>query len=375
MSLLLLLSLPPSLLLLLYSFFSVQKLMDNDSKSDGNCTIEGNVEFLIIDGVMGGIGSVTCIVALVFVLVSRFYKDIVQRLILYKLITMLIYSLSLFPFINFDKSSMYRGLFEVILITLYFANVIFTFWLTVILFICIVKLKELKNLKKLEPVAVVTSLLPFASFILVPFSHFILDNDCRRTWQIKFIKGGENIVEYAIIIYSIVGLLNFIISVLVIIIFITAIKRSQMSCKIRKNNEYESPLLTNNKWRTLSKQLLPILAYPIINTVGTLIFLPIDALQYNYKHVEVFISLLASSPGLITSIAVILHLSILNCKKKQRERRKRNGKQSLLDNAEELVHNTANENSAMFTSDTLASTNARTEYIYTRTSSFNTSML
>ena len=368
MSLLLLLSLPPSLLLLLYSF-SVQKLMDNDSKSDGNCTIEGNVDFLIIKGVMGGMGSVTCIVALVFVLVSRFYKDIVQRLILYKLITMLIYSLSQFLFLEFDKSKVYRGFSTIIPITAYYVNLMFTFWLTVILFICIVKLKELNNLKKLEPVAILTSLLSFASFILIPFSHF---DDCRLTWQIKFIKGGENIVEYVIIIYSIVGLLNFIISVLVIIIFITAIKRSH---KIQKNNEYESSLLTNNKWRALSKQLLPIVAYPIINTVGALIFFPIDALQYNDKPVDVFMSLLTSSPGFITSITVILHLSILKCKKKQRERRKRNGKQSLLDNAEELVHNTANENSALFTSDTVASTNARTEYIYTRTSSFNVSML
>ena len=343
--------------------------MDNNSNADSNCTDEINEE-TIIKGVMGGMGSVTCIVALVFVLVSRFYKDIVQRLILYKLITMLFYSLSLFLFLELDKSNVYRGFSRIIPATAYYVNLTLTFWLTIILFICIVKLKELNNLKKLEPVAVVTSLLLFVSFILIPFSHFIFDNDCRLTWQIK---GGENIVEYVIISHSIAGLLNFIISVLVIIIFITAIKRSQMSCKIWKNNEYESPLLTNKKWRALSKQLLPIVAYPIINTGVAFAYFPLILHHINDKSKSdnIFLYLLHYPNGLITGIAVILHLSILKCKKKQRERRKRNGKQSLLDYAEELVHNTANENSAMFTSDTLASTNARTEYYYTRTSSFN----
>ena len=138
--------------------------MDNNSNADSNCTDEINPE-TIIKGVMGGMGSVTCIVALVFVLVSRFYKDTVQRLILYKLITMLIYSLSQFLFLEFDESKVYKGLSRIIPITAYYVNLMFTFWLTIILFICIVKLKELNNLKKLEPVAVVTSFLPLVNFV------------------------------------------------------------------------------------------------------------------------------------------------------------------------------------------------------------------
>ena len=342
--------------------------MDNDSKSDDNCTFE-DVKFTIIEGVIGSIVSVTCIVALVFVLVSRFYKDIIQRLILYKLVTVFIYSISQFLFLPFDESNVYRA-FVAVPLTAFLANLIFTFWLTIILFICIVKLKKPSSFKKLEPVVIVTSLLSFVNFILIPFAHY---DDCNLKWQIILRKGGENVVQYIIISSSLVGVIYFIMSILVIIIFITAIKRSQI-CKIRKTKEYESPVLADNKWRALSKQLLPIVVYPIINTGVTLIFLPLDALPNNDKPVTVFLILIVTSYGLITSITVILHLCILKCKKKQRERKKKDGRQSLLDYAEEVVHDRANENSAMFTSDTLASTNARTEYIYTRTSSFNESI-
>ena len=151
--------------------------------------------FIIIEGVIGSIASVTCIVALVFVLVSRFYKDIIQRLILYKLITMLIYSLSQFLpwFLDLDESNVYRAFPVVIPMTAFLANLIFTFWLTIILFICIVKLKKPSSLKKLEPVVIVTPFLSFATFILVPFAHY---DDCRLKWQIIFQKEGENVVQY-----------------------------------------------------------------------------------------------------------------------------------------------------------------------------------
>ena len=341
--------------------------MDNNSSS--NCTDETINEETIVRGVMGGIGSVTCIVALVFVLVSRFYKDIVQRLILYKLITMLIYSLSQFLFHQFDKSNVYRSFSTLLPVIASHVNVILTFWLTIILFICIVKLKELSNLKKLEPVAIITSLLPFLNFILVLFSRFSLDKelDCTLTWEIIFRKGGKDIAGYIAMGHSIFGILCFVISVLVIIIFITAIKRSEMSCKRWKNAKYESPLLPNNKWRAVSKQLLPIVVYPIINTVMALIYFPLLLFFTNGMLYAIPICFLASSLGLVTGITVILHLCILKCKKKQRK------KQNLFDYAEEVVHDRANENSAMFTSDTLASTNARTEYYYTRTSSYDNS--
>ena len=352
-------------LLPLYTL-SLSNKMDNASNVTTNCTHEGNVEETIVKGVMGGIGSVTCIVALVFVLVSRFYKDIVQRLILYKLITVLIYSLSQFMFDQFDESNVYRAFSGFIPITTGDVNVMFTFWLTIILFICIVKLKELKNLKKLEPVAILTSLLPFASFILVPFSHFILDDDCRLTWQIKFRKGERNKLEYVVLGYSMVGLVYFIMSLLVIIIFIIAVKRSQLSCKRQKDTEYESPLLTNNKWRAVSNQLLPIVAYPIINTGVVLIYFLL-VLHYYIKdesHDGIFVYILGSSAGLTTGTTVIFHLCILKCKKMQRKR------QNFLHNAEA----SANGKSNVFTSDTIASTNARTEYIYTRTSSYSSTI-
>ena len=100
-----------------------------------------------IEGTFGGLGAITCTVALIFAIVSRFYKDIVQRLIVYKLVTMLVYSLSEFLSLIYDDSQAYRAVAILLPHTAYYINLGFTFWLTVILYLCIVHLKELKTLR------------------------------------------------------------------------------------------------------------------------------------------------------------------------------------------------------------------------------------
>uniref|UniRef100_A0A1X7U4S5 Uncharacterized protein n=1 Tax=Amphimedon queenslandica TaxID=400682 RepID=A0A1X7U4S5_AMPQE len=115
--------------------------MDNDSNTS-NCVDGNRVNINIIEEVFGGLGVIACTVALVFAIVSRFYKDTVQRLILYKLITMLVYSLSLFMFRRYDDSNIYKASAALIPIFAYELNLILTFWLTVILYFCIVHLKN-----------------------------------------------------------------------------------------------------------------------------------------------------------------------------------------------------------------------------------------
>ena len=319
----------------------------------GEC--ENLTTFPTLHAVTGSIGAVLCIVALIIVLVSRFYKDIVQRLIVYKLIAMLVFSLS--QLLYETNLVAYANL---LLYIVYCVNLVMTLWLTIILYLCIVHLKKLKNLKKLEPVAIITSYIPL---IIV----FFTDKGCRPRW-IKFSEKAENNLMYLILtLYSIVGLISFIISILMIIIFIRVLTRSFR--RQQNDNQAESQLLTNqNKWRTLSKQLLPLVVYPIVNTIVIMIFFPLAPIKFilrlnDNKPLHVLADTLQASLGLITSTVVILHFCILKCKKKRRK------KQSIL-NPVALVTN----RSDVFTSYTIASTNARTEYRYDRKSTITSQM-
>uniref|UniRef100_A0A1X7U4I7 G-protein coupled receptors family 1 profile domain-containing protein n=1 Tax=Amphimedon queenslandica TaxID=400682 RepID=A0A1X7U4I7_AMPQE len=340
--------------------------------SDYNTTFcNGTDAIIIIDivikEVFGGLGVIACTVALVFAIVSRFYKDIVQRLILYKLIAMLIYSLSLFMLRRYDDSTIYKAMIVVIPLIVYCANLVFTFWLTIVLHFCIVHLKELKNFKKLEPIAIITSFLPLAIAVYIPFASF---DTCTQIMYITFAKkaSNKNYGDYPFIIgCSLVGILYFIISILVVIIFIVTIRRSRIHHQRQDDNEAESLLVTNNKWKTLSKQLLPLVVYPIVNTVTAMVFLPLLFFTSDISN-GVYLYSLVTSSGLITGIIVLIHMCTLKCKKKQKEMKKL--KQNYKSQGSFCV--ASNNHDDIFTRETVASTNACTTYQYPCTSSLAT---
>ena len=343
--------------------------MDADNETNAT-TCDGAdavTKILVIKEVFGGLGVIACTVALVFAIVSRFYKDIVQRLILYKLIVMLIFSLSLFMSRRYDDSIIYKAMTIFTPLIAYCANLVFTFWLTIVLHLCIVHLKELKNFKKLEPIAIITSFFPLAIAVYIPFASF--DTCTQELHRIIPFTVGKKKYDYAFILgYSIVGILYFIISILLVVIFIVTIRRSQIHNQRQDDNEAESLLVTNNKWKTLSKQLLPLVVYPIVNTVMEMIIFPLLVLYFSgntFKGIR-FYSLIFSS-GLITGIIVIIHLCIVKCKKKQRERKRMKKNES-----HETFCKVSNDHDDIFTRETVASTNARTTYQYTRTSSLTT---
>ena len=319
--------------------------MANDSNSS-DCETT-----YISQEIMGGIGAVMCIVALIFVLASRFYKDIVQRLIVYKLIAMLVYSLVQLLYLKHETTK-YGALLSNIT---YNVNLTLTLWLTLILYHCIVHLKELKNFKKLEPFAIITSCTSFLFAALLPFVGF---DACQRKPKVRS-SDGDILMYMYIIGYSIVGLLYFIASILVIVIFIRVIKRSQLTLPIQDDNQ---ALLTTNKWKTLSKQLLPLVAYPIVNTVVAMIVFPLLIVSFNRIKHDGPIKTALASLSLITSTVVILHLIILKCKKRRKRRRRRREE----DDAFCVVPSNHDD---IFTKETVASTNARTTYQISQTSS------
>uniref|UniRef100_A0A1X7THM7 G-protein coupled receptors family 1 profile domain-containing protein n=1 Tax=Amphimedon queenslandica TaxID=400682 RepID=A0A1X7THM7_AMPQE len=325
--------------------------MDNNNSNTTNCDDWNLVESVaIIEGVFGVLGAITCTVALVFAIVSRFYKDIVQRLILYKLVAMMVFSLSQVMSFNYnDASKIIKAIAIAIPHITYTSNTVFTFWLTIALYLCIVHLKELKNFKKLEPIAFIT--LFFAIAVYIPFAK---DDPCTQ------------IIHY--VVYGTAGILYFIISVLVVIIFIVTIRRSRIHHQRQEINdgevnEAESLLVTNNKWKILSKQLLPLVVYPIVNTVMAVNFL-LSVLTSN--GIQFYLDSLITSCGIITGIIVVIHLCILKHKKKQSQRKRmRQNKEQ-----QESFCVVPNDHNDVFTRETVASTDAHTTYQCTQTSSF-----
>ena len=152
--------------------------------------------------------------------------------------------------------------------TAYHVNLGFDLWLTITLYLFIVRLKELKNFKKLEPIAIITSCLLLVSAALIPFIY--IDCSKKHKWQINFPHNTSTDHSYSLILYSfgyIAGILYFIISILVVVIFIVTIRRSRRHHQRENDNAAESLLVTNNKWKILNKQLLPLVVYPIVNTI------------------------------------------------------------------------------------------------------------
>ena len=336
---------------------------------ESNCSNFSSEEnFHASNAIMGSIGVVLCTVALIIAIASRFYTDIVQRLILYKLITVLVYYLVLVIIIVVSAakigggSKLYIILAAVTGSIFYFANSVLTFWLTIILYLCIVHLFELRNFKKLGPVAVITSCIPFLLFL-----SFVE----QKTFE-KF--NSTELVSTYIIGYSSAGLLNIATFIFVVIIIIVLIKKSRPPLQGQNNIKTESPLLNSNKWKALSKQLLPLVVYPIVNIIVTLIVIPLAIVdcKINIKYLPVIAHTLQASFGLITSIVVILHLVIVKCTK--RGRRKRRRRKEWEESREALCIVTSNHND-VFTNETVASTDASTSYLVPRTTSLTLSQL
>ena len=354
---------------------TMESNFSNSSSDDIKCTPNDILYyFCVSNAIIGSIGVALCIVALIIAIVSRFFKDTVQRLILYKLITVLLYYLGLIIIISVAAKNSNLHKIQIFLAAdigsiIYCANSVLTFWLTLILYLCIVHLKELKNFKKLEPVTVVTSCIPFLSVIFLPFASY---NDCEQKPKGNIL--GEEKLEYIYITgYCIAGLLHLISSILLAIIFHEVRKRSRLF-QGQDDNQTESPLLTSNKLKTLSKQLLPLVVYPIVNTVVAMIVFPLAIVDYKKDDtpLSVSVDILQASLGMITSIVVILHLVIVKCTK--RGRRKRRRRKEWEESQEALCIVTSNHND-VFTNETIASTDASTSYLVPRTTSLTLSQL
>ena len=333
-----------------------------DDSNSSNCSLSGEVILMTVtQGVMGSMGTVVCIVALVIIIISRFFKNIVQRLIVYKLIAMMVFSLSeslLLVFFGYNGSEHYKILARImpgLIPASYFTNLLLTFWLSFILFSCIIFLKDMKIFRRLDALVIISSLL--GTSIYIYYFIFAKFDDCTFSWNTNS-SHEESVAEHIFIGFGIFfGLAHVANIVMAVVIFV----RACLHAKHNDENEEENPLLISDKWRTLLKELLPLMVYPIITILFSFMYLTVYIAPFSIKRfsAQFALTLLLSAPGPVTGLVIVVHLCILKHRKKQRTKIKEKVPKKVF-------------SKDVFTEETLCSTNSRTKYEYERTSSVDT---
>ena len=172
----------------------------------------------------------------------------------------------------------------------------------------------------------------------------------------------ESLAEHILMGFGILfGLAHLANLVMVIVIFV----RARLFAKHNDENEEENPLLTANRWKTLLKQLLPLMVYPIVTFLFSFIYLTVFIAPFSIKisGVQFALTLLLAAPGPVTGLVIVLHLCILKHKKKQS---KTIQKEKV---SKKVVSNVVSN--VVLTKGTLNSSS--TTYEYRRTSDFDSS--
>ncbi len=228
---------------------------------------------ILFTGSFTAIGSmVFCIIAVTMVIGLRLYTRFAYRLAMYQVLGSLFWSLSnvlLLLQLNYDqhsessRASCYLEAFTIEYSM--WVKLLFTLWLVFHLF-CYVVL--LKNLKKLEWLYVTSTVFfPLVCIVWIPFIHGnygiagawcfirIWKDDCATE------KYPEGIAEMFALFYAPVAVALALIALAIFIMVVVMVQRAY------RNKDLErQPFLAehNEANRKVVKQLLPLLAYPII---------------------------------------------------------------------------------------------------------------
>ena len=224
---------------------------------------------VFIIGFLGLAATIVCFVATLLVAVFKLYRYFAHRLALYQVLAALLYGIALsleLPAVNYYRNeTVYIPICKAVgFFAVYFAwlKLLFSSWVILHLFCFAV---FYKNLQRLEPLFVLLAIIVPLLFVWVPFLHnsyglagpwcWIKNwrNDCINE---KFSIG--QIEQFALwygpaIVSSVVDVVAIIIIIIVLV------------CHKQSDDQTSTPLITNSEqWRKVLKQLLPLLAYPIV---------------------------------------------------------------------------------------------------------------
>ena len=288
------------------------------SHASNSCNVTGKTWSLYVNISLAIPSVLACVVALSLAFLLRLYKHFTYRLAMYQVFGSLSWDASIvLSFSEFSDpySVFYHVMCKLVAFLLVFSmlmKLMFTLWLTFHLFCYVV---FFKNLKKLEWLYIISSVFLPLLVSWIPFIHsnygvsggwcFIresMDNCARNT---------EGIIEIFALFYGPI-VVSLILSVLAIVIMIVVMVRRAY---VNSNTQPEKEPLVRSTAKTLVKQLLPLLAYPVI--YFTLIVIPVidriyDAISPTRNPVlTIAHGVTAPVMGFFAALALIVHILYL----------------------------------------------------------------
>ena len=248
------------------------------SHASNSCNVTGKTWSLYVNISLAIPSVLACVVALSLAFLLRLYKHFTYRLAMYQVFGSLSWDASIvLSFSEFSDpySVFYHVMCKLVAFLLVFSmlmKLMFTLWLTFHLFCYVV---FFKNLKRLEWLYITSSVFLPLLMSVIPFIHnnygvagvwcFVREekDDCT--------SNRDGIIEIFALFYGPI-VVSLILSVLAIVIMIVVMVRRAY---VNSNTQLEKePLVSSRSTaKTLVKQLLPLLAYPII--FFTLVLIPV----------------------------------------------------------------------------------------------------
>ena len=315
------------------------------------------------------VSTLLCIVTIALVLSRKLYKYFVYRLAIYQVVAALLFSMTeCLVVLNMNYRS---SLFYSITCKTTAFLIQYTMWVKLLFTLCLVfhlfcLAVCLKNFVKLEVIYILLSVLFPLLHVWIPFIHNsygIANAWCWiRNWNENCpnSKYKEGIIEQFVLWY---GPLFVSLTVCLFMVFATLFV---LTCRVCRYHEAEAePLMISqeqNRNKTALKQLLPLLAYPIVFYM--LVFFPtVDRMygaisshsSYNLAMVH---SVTNGLLGFFSGLALLVHVIFLQKPRYQRHRH--------LSSINRVVADTS-----VYTAYTTVSTNAITEYVVEGTDSEN----
>ena len=280
---------------------------------------------------VGTISVIVCLTAVILIVVLKLYRYFVYRLAVYQVLSAMLFGVVCIMelvaiYYDKDPASLYHGLCQFVGYLLVFSvwmKFFFTVWLTFHLFVFSVCFK---NLKKLEPLYIVSSIVVPAAIAAVPLttnSYGLAQGWCQmKNWNgdcSSDIQRAGNIELLAIgfVPLAIVLALNSTAVAVMVVILTTR------ACYY-KRKETLLGSTGNNYTQQLKalKEILPLIAYPILLLI--LFMPPFITRVYNTKpHPlnEVNALLVVAALGLSAGATLIIHVIVVSYLNYQRRRK------------------------------------------------------
>ena len=294
-------------------------LYDLASQANHSCNVTGRTPSLYVFISMGIPSAVACSVALLLAFLLRLYKHFTYRLAMYQVLASFSWDTSIvlsFSEFGDPNSSFYHVMCKTVAFLLVFTmlmKLMFTLWLTFHLFCYVVFFKNLK----LEWLYITSSVLLPVLVSWIPFIHS--NYGVAGVWCfIREVKDNcasntEGTIEIFALFYGPI-VVSLIISVLAIVVMVIVMVRRAY---VNSNTQPENVPLLRSAAKTLLKQILPLLAYPVI--FFTLVLIPVADRIYDLttrnRNTGLIIAHGVAAPvmGFFAGLVLIIHILYLRC--------------------------------------------------------------